>query len=366
LLKMKLRKKEAKIGIKKNIDSNFSGQIAGIYFSPRMFKNFEFVKDCILNVFKTGYKWICLHAGWHTHLTVADALVHDVIKKSTIFAKKIGLKVMVDMTPDAWMKSFIDYYPGGWQEIFPNAGGMCEYKGAILGLHGEVSLLPWEYKIIEDSKDKVSVKFSVYTYRTPFYLEKTITIKSGTPYIEIDEEVRNLAGEEVDFIWGHHPAFGKPFLSESCVINIKGGKVKVVSGDGKSYTNLKKQDGIWPFVEGIDGKFIDISKVPSENDNVSDIIFISQLEEGYYEIINEKLKIGFFMEFPKEIFKYIWFWRIARGSYNYPWWGRTYNIALEPFSSLPVLSEAIKRNDQLKLKEKGSLKVSLKAGVKKI
>ncbi len=269
-------------------------------------------------------------------------------------------------TAPAKIGSFIDYYPGGWQEIFPNAGAICEYKGAILGLHGEVSLLPWEYKIIEDSKDKVSVKFSVYTYRTPFYLEKTITIKSGTPYIEIDEEVRNLAGEEVDFIWGHHPSFGKPFLSESCVINIKGGKVKVVSGDGKSYTNLKKQDGIWPFVEGIDGKFIDISKVPSEDDNVSDIIFISQLEEGYYEIINEKLKIGFFMEFPKEIFKYIWFWRIARGSYNYPWWGRTYNIALEPFSSLPVLSEAIKRNDQLKLKEKGSLKVSLKAGVKKI
>jgi len=90
------------------------------------------------------------------------------------------------------------------------------------------------------------------------------------------------------------------------------------------------------------------------------------LEEGYYEIINESLKTGFFMEFPKEVFKYLWFWRIAKGSYNYPWWGRNYNIALEPFSSLPNLAEAIKRNDQLKLKENCSLKVSLKAGVKKI
>jgi hypothetical protein len=118
------------------------------------------------------------------------------------------------------------------------------------------------------------------------------------------------------------------------------------------------------FVEGVDGKLVDISKVPSESDNVSDIIFISDIPEGYYEIINEKLKIGFFMEFPKEIFKYIWFWRIAKGSYNYPWWGRNYNIALEPFSSLPNLSEAIKRNDQLKLKENSSLKCKLKAGVK--
>lgn len=262
--------------------------------------------------------------------------------------------------------SFIDYYPGGWQEIFPNGGGICEYKGAILGLHGEVALLPWEYKVIEDSKDKVSIKFYVYTYRTPFYLEKTITIKSGSPYIEIDEEVFNLSGEEIDFMWGHHPAFGKPFLSEDCFINIKGGKVKVIPGDGKSLTNLKQQEGDWPYVEGIDGKLIDISKVPAENDNVSDIIFISEIEEGYYEILNERLKTGFFMEFPKEVFKYIWFWRIAKGSYNYPWWGRNYNIALEPFSSLPNLSDAIKRNDQLKLKENSSLKVCLKSGVKRI
>ncbi|MCM8807159.1 MAG: DUF4432 family protein [Candidatus Omnitrophica bacterium] len=269
-------------------------------------------------------------------------------------------------TAPAKLGSFIDYYPGGWQEIFPNGGSLCEYKGAIIGLHGEVALLPWEYQVIEDSKEKVSIKFYVYTYRTPFYLEKIITVKSGVPYIEIEEEVFNLAGEEVDFIWGHHPAFGQPFLSKDCIINIKSAKIKVVGGDGKSLTNLKQIEGKWPYVEGIDGKLVDISRVPDKDDNVSDVIFLSEIEEGYYEIINEKLKIGFFMEFPKEVFKYIWFWRIAKGSYNYPWWGRNYNIALEPFSSLPNLSEAIKRNDQLKLKEKGSLKIKLKAGIKKI
>ncbi|MCX7917738.1 MAG: DUF4432 family protein, partial [bacterium] len=243
---------------------------------------------------------------------------------------------------------------------------ICEYKGAVLGLHGEVALLPWEYEIIENSKERIVIKFGVHTYRTPFYLEKTILMESGKPYITIDEEVFNLAGEEMDFIWGHHPTFGKPFLSEDCTINIKKAKVKVIPGDGKSFTNLKQIEGEWPFVEGINGKNIDISKVPSERENVSDVIFLSEIEEGYYEIINEKIKIGFFMEFPKEVFRYIWFWRIAKGSYNYPWYGRNYNIALEPFSSLPVLTEAIKRNDQLKLKEMSSLKVKLKAGVKKV
>ena len=82
--------------------------------------------------------------------------------------------------------------------------------------------------------------------------------------------VRNEGCRWIKFIWGHHPAIGKPFLSSECKIK----KVKVVEGDGLSYTNLKQTEGEWPFVEGKDGKKVDISKVPSENDKVSDIIFL--------------------------------------------------------------------------------------------
>ncbi|MCD6220632.1 hypothetical protein J7K25_00525, partial [bacterium] len=100
-----------------------------------------------------------------------------------------------------------------------------------------------------------------------------------------------------------------------------------------------------------------------EKDNVSDVIFLTDLKEGKYKIINEKKKIGFFFEFPLSVFKCIWFWRIAKGSYNYPWYGRNYNVALEPFSSLPNLEEAVKRGDQLKLKPEEELKIKMKCGV---
>src|SRR5215831_16510210 len=39
--------------------------------------------------------------------------------------------------------SFLDYFHGGWQELFPNGGFACTYEGASLGQHGEVSVLPW-------------------------------------------------------------------------------------------------------------------------------------------------------------------------------------------------------------------------------
>ncbi|MCX8081788.1 MAG: DUF4432 family protein [bacterium] len=266
-------------------------------------------------------------------------------------------------TAEGKVGNFLDWYPGGWQEIFPNGGGICEYKGAVLGLHGEVALLPWRYDIVDDSREKLSIKFYTQTYRTPFLIEKTISIEKNNPFVCFDEKITNKSGEEMDFIWGHHPAFGKPFLSPDCIIRIKKAKVFVGKGDGRSFTNLKQTEGIWPMVEGINGKKVDISICPDEKDNVSEVMFLSELSEGKYEIFNTKLKIGFQFEFPLDVFRYIWFWRIGGGSFEYPWYGRNYNIALEPFSSLPNLADAVKRGDSLKLSAGASLKASIKTGV---
>jgi galactose mutarotase-like enzyme len=267
-------------------------------------------------------------------------------------------------TTQGKLGNFLDYYPGGWQEIFPNGGVPCEYKGANLGLHGEVALQPWKYLLTEDTTDHLSIKFYTETYRTPFLLEKTISIKKKSTVVLIDEKVTNKSGEDMNFIWGHHPAIGRPFLSSDCIIKIKGAKVTVGPGDGKAFTNLKQTTGIWPLVESLDSKEkVNISICPSENDRVSEVMFLSELQEGRYEIFNKKLNLGFELEFPQEVFRYIWFWRVAKGSFNYPWYGRTYNIALEPFSSLPNLAEAVKRGDSLSLRAGQSLSATLKASV---
>ncbi|MGB9642178.1 MAG: DUF4432 family protein [Candidatus Ratteibacteria bacterium] len=255
---------------------------------------------------------------------------------------------------------FIDYYPGGWQECFPNAGRPCEYKGADIGLHGEVATLPWEFEILENSIKLLKIKFWVRTLRTPFYLEKILTLKSNSPELEIQEKVVNEAAEDMDFLWGHHPAFGEPFLDGNCIINIKNGaKVEVLPGDGISLTDLKQGIGIWPRVEGINGKIVDLSRVPGPEAKVSDVIFLSELKEGKYEIINPELSLGFRFEFPVDVFKYIWFWRVACGSFGYPWYGRTYNIALEPFSGKAILADAVKNGYQLTLAPGKSLNVTL-------
>src|ERR671917_2368033 len=51
-------------------------------------------------------------------------------------------------SPD-YLATFLDSYPGGWQEIFPNGGTPSSYLGARFGQHGEVSNLPWDYEITQ-------------------------------------------------------------------------------------------------------------------------------------------------------------------------------------------------------------------------
>lgn len=54
--------------------------------------------------------------------------------------------------------SFLDHYPGDWQDVLPGAGGPSEGDGgAPLTLHGESSLVPWEAHIVEDTAERVAV-----------------------------------------------------------------------------------------------------------------------------------------------------------------------------------------------------------------
>ena len=73
--------------------------------------------------------------------------------------------------------SFYDHYEGGWQEIVPSFGPPSSYKGAEYGLHGESCLLPWDFRVVADRPDCVSVDFWVRLYRSPFYIEKNSPLK---------------------------------------------------------------------------------------------------------------------------------------------------------------------------------------------
>ena len=236
--------------------------------------------------------------------------------------------------------AFLDYYEGGWQDCLPSGGNPGEYQGLPFGAHGETPTIPWEYRIVEDSPERVAVQFWVRTYRTPLYVEKTLTLERDRGVLNLEEMIVNEGRVPIDLMWGQHPALGAPFLDETCTIDLPGARVHCNSLTPNSRFASGVHD--WPMVPGQDGCVIDLRQVASVEADTSDTLFLDHLQEGWYAVTNTSRQVGFAMAWPLEVFPALWFWQVYGGAYTAPWYGRTYNIALEPFSTVqPTVAEAI-------------------------
>ncbi len=232
--------------------------------------------------------------------------------------------------------AFHDYFFGGWQEVLPSAGWASEpYLGTFQGLQGEVCLLPFEASIVVDTPETVSLRTWVRTYRSPLKLERTMTLKRDQGALFFHERLVNESPDEFAIMWGHHPAFGEPFLDTSCVVRALAKKVEVLAFH---------PNGLWepggdyefPMVPNRrTGKLQDITRVLGREAHSVDVVFFKELSEGCYTITNEKMGVGFGLGWDAGLFKYLWMWQVYNGHNYYPWYGRTYNCALEPFTGYP-------------------------------
>lgn len=259
--------------------------------------------------------------------------------------------------------SFLDHYFGGWQELFPSGDEPCTYKGAELGVHGEVCLVPWTYDIVLDTPEEIQVRFSVETLRTPFRIEKILTLKSGIPALYFHECVKNISQEKMDFMWGHHPALGGSFLDQQCVISVPKCRVRTDSILRTPWSRIAPdQDTDWPIVTDDDGGEIDLSSTPPIEACRNDRVVLYDLEETWYAVTNVAKKIGFGMWFQKEVFPYLLFWQSFGGWKGYPFYGTAYTMSLEPRSSFPFpLTKVVESGTQLKLSPDESLETSFVA-----
>src|SRR6185503_20950201 len=92
-----------------------------------------------------------------------------------------------------------------------------------------------------------------------------------------------------------------------------------------------------------------------------DMVFLQGFSDGWYAITNTAKHVGFALRYPAEVFKQLWYWQVYRGGHDYPWWSATYNIALEPCATLPILEQAVERGEALRLGAGESREIELLA-----
>jgi len=240
--------------------------------------------------------------------------------------------------------AFFDYYPGGWQEVFPNSHlPVSDYKSAPLGLHGEVCLLPWSYEVVEEDERHLKIQLKVQTARTPFVLNKTIEIFAHQTWFLFHEEIVNVGHEEMDYNWGHHPTFGAPLLDEGCMIDVPEGSIAVTpdyvySSSARYAQGQRKQ---WPCLTDTEGRTVNAAYVASMEARSSDSFHL-ELADGWVALRNPKLNIGIGLAWDVKQFPYLWCWQGYGGNFGYPFYGTNYNIALEPFTNpIGTLTESV-------------------------
>jgi len=259
--------------------------------------------------------------------------------------------------------SFLDYYEGGWQEILPNGGPACKYKGIEFGLHGEISTIPWQYTLDVDDPGKVQVTLEVRPFRTPFYLRRRMTLGSGEAVLTMEETLTNEGGEAMDLMWGHHPAFGAPFLSQACHVDLPQGDLILETFAGGAGTRLESSGRHhWPMAQAADVS-IDFSRPDPAGSGHEDLGYVMNLPEGWYAITNQERGVGFAMAWSLDAFPYLWVWRNCNVRSGYPWYGRVYTMALEPWTSHPSagLLTAIQNGSAIKLQAGQSKSATLRA-----
>lgn len=242
--------------------------------------------------------------------------------------------------------NFLDSYAGGWQDLFPTYGGPAAFGGGKIGIHGEACLYPWDCETLTDTPECVSLKFSLRLMRSPFFMEKVVTLTEKSQKLQIKEKITNQGSTEQSFMWGQHPAFGWPFIDEHTRLKLKGTPIVTVpqSAIAQRCPFDKETTGNWPFLPDKEGKLLDMSRAYAHEDRIYMEYALSKLQEGAYELVNEKTGLGIRMEWDLLKFPYLWVWGMYCGHEDYPWYGRAYTMAVEPWSSMPGDYETAVRN----------------------
>lgn len=266
--------------------------------------------------------------------------------------------------------NFMDMYLGGWQEIAPSGGPTNVHRGAEYGQHGEVSLLPWDAMVIEDTPERVTLRCSVRGVRTPIRIVRDMTITRGHAAVMLNETFTNEASEPLDIMWGHHIAYGLPFLSHGAKIYTSAQAIEAHQApvDGPNRLSRNGARGTWPMIAGPSGTPFDASIIPAHADaHGSDVMYLSdyQHDDAWYCLYSSHHDVGVAVMWDASVFKHIWLWEEFSRTKGFPWWGRSHALALEPWCGYPTdgLAEVVKQGKQLVIPAGATISTFLTAGL---
>ena len=257
------------------------------------------------------------------------SLVHratgtDVLLKSPWGVRAPGLWPRATTTMERW----IEGYPGGWQLLLPNGGDECIEQDATWGFHGEAALVPWT--VLDQTGSTATLETTLFL--APLHVRRELSLDG--PVLRLREVVTNLSGESLEVMWSHHPAFGPPFLDGGCTL--AAGCRSVVADDREPGALLRPGSRHkWPKITTPEGETVDLSRIPGPEQRRALLAYLVDFDAPYFAITNPRIGIGVGLRWPLDPFDKAWLWQEVHHGTGWPWFGRTYAVAIEPASTIP-------------------------------
>lgn len=231
--------------------------------------------------------------------------------------------------PHAMYADYQISYIGGWQEMFPEVSYTSEYRGGTVH-RGETAITPWDCRIIKDEPDEIRVLLVNQIRSMPFRIEKLFILVSGSETVRIEETVRNLSpATALEANWGHHLAYGRPFLAKDSFITLSPGAKLCHPVTGESWD--------WPTMRR-EGTETDLSVMP-EPGTERDLLYIAT-PDSRYRLTNPGRGVSLEVRWDGSVWPYLWYWQNFQADMNAPFFGCDYNIGLEMFNVPPKLTLA--------------------------
>ncbi|MCC3371883.1 DUF4432 family protein [Cohnella sp. REN36] len=277
--------------------------------------------------------------------------LHKPTDTDLIWHTRTGLLPAHGLYPDYQMT-----YLGGWQEMMPEVSRTHEYRGATVH-RGETSITPWDYELIREDEEELRVQLTNRLRSLPLKVEKTFILRRGDTAVRMEERVYNESPVKIEFNWGHHLAYGAPFLKGHSRIGFHPGSVVVNMETGER--------SVWPAMPGANSQ-VDLSVMASPG-TPRPLLAVESRAGEYRLDAGDHAGLSLTVRWDADIWPYVWYWQNFAADPDAPFFGNEYNIGLEPFNVPPkwTLAEAAERGAALKLDPNGSLSAWLEIELSK-
>jgi galactose mutarotase-like enzyme len=237
--------------------------------------------------------------------------------------------------PQASPGDWLGRYRGGWQVMFPNAGGASEVDGMVHPLHGEASVEPAEVR----ARTNGSVMLC-WDVPLGLRLERTISLDAERPVVRVEDVVTNPSGRSLRYALGQHPAFAaRPGMR----LDLPPGRLEVEAGFEWPEIDLRPgTSGEWPHAPRKDGSTARVDVVADPV--VERILYLPDRPAGWGALRDPATGTGVALAWDAAAFPHVWMWEAMHPT-RPPFLGHERLVTIEPVSCWPSggLAETIAR-----------------------